>query len=73
MFYSNGFVIVFCPSTFSLSTQACKRGNSDIVQLMMESGADCNILSKHQNSAMHFAKQFNNILVYEQVRSRLEM
>ncbi|XP_066031924.1 M-phase phosphoprotein 8 [Chamaea fasciata] len=53
--------------------KACKRGNSDIVRLMIESGADCNILSKHQNTAMHFAKQCNNSLVYEQLRSHLEM
>uniref|UniRef100_A0A8C9LBZ3 M-phase phosphoprotein 8 n=1 Tax=Pavo cristatus TaxID=9049 RepID=A0A8C9LBZ3_PAVCR len=52
--------------------KACKRGNSDIVRLMIESGADCNILSKHQNSALHFAKQCNNVLVYEQLRSHLE-
>ncbi|XP_050189905.1 M-phase phosphoprotein 8 [Myiozetetes cayanensis] len=52
--------------------KACKRGNSDIVRLMIESGADCNILSKHHNNAMYFAKQCNNILVYEQLRSHLE-
>jgi len=39
---------------------------------MIESGADCNILSKHQNSALHFAKQCNNVLVYEQLKSHLE-
>ncbi|KAK2498077.1 hypothetical protein MC885_016952 [Smutsia gigantea] len=44
---------------------ACKRGNSDIVRLVIECGADCNILSKHQNSALHFAKQCNNVLVYD--------
>ncbi|OXB57130.1 hypothetical protein ASZ78_006992 [Callipepla squamata] len=59
-------------SPLLLLGQACKRGNSDIVRLMIESGADCNILSKHQNSALHFAKQCNNILVYEQLKSHLE-
>uniref|UniRef100_A0A8C9EW56 M-phase phosphoprotein 8 n=1 Tax=Pavo cristatus TaxID=9049 RepID=A0A8C9EW56_PAVCR len=58
--------------TSSAQSKACKRGNSDIVRLMIESGADCNILSKHQNSALHFAKQCNNVLVYEQLRSHLE-
>lgn len=73
MLSANGvFVIIVHPSIFSLSAQACKRGNSDIVRLMIESGADCNILSKHQNSALHFAKQCNNVLVYEQLKSHLE-
>ncbi|KAL8191010.1 UNVERIFIED_CONTAM: hypothetical protein K2H54_066661, partial [Gekko kuhli] len=51
--------------------KACKRGNYDIVRLMIESGADCNILSKHQSNALHFAKQCNNLLVYELLRSHL--
>ena len=53
-------------------TQACKRGNSDIVRLVIECGADCNILSKHQNSALHFAKQCNNVLVYDLLKNHLE-
>lgn len=53
-------------------TQACKRGNSDIVRLVIECGADCNILSKHQNSALHFAKQCNNVLVYDLLKHHLE-
>lgn len=53
--------------------KACKRGNSDIVRLVIECGADCNILSKHQNSALYFAKQCNNVLVYELLKSHLEM
>ncbi|XP_033053013.1 M-phase phosphoprotein 8 isoform X5 [Trachypithecus francoisi] len=52
--------------------KACKRGNSDIVRLVIECGADCNILSKHQNSALHFAKQSNNVLVYDLLKSHLE-
>lgn len=53
-------------------TQACKRGNSDIVRLVIERGADCNILSKHHNSAMHFAKQSDNVLVYDLLKSHLD-
>uniref|UniRef100_A0A673SVF3 M-phase phosphoprotein 8 n=1 Tax=Suricata suricatta TaxID=37032 RepID=A0A673SVF3_SURSU len=52
--------------------KACKRGNSDIVRLVIECGADCNILSKHQNSALHFAKQCNNVLVYDLLKNHLE-
>lgn len=52
--------------------QACKRGNSDIVRLVIERGADCNILSKHRNSAMHFAKQSDNVLVYDLLKSHLD-
>ncbi|XP_062983113.1 M-phase phosphoprotein 8 isoform X2 [Elgaria multicarinata webbii] len=52
--------------------KACKRGNYDIVRLMIESGADCNISSKHQSNALHFAKQCNNLLVYELLRSHLD-
>ncbi|KAL0585725.1 M-phase phosphoprotein 8, partial [Plecturocebus cupreus] len=55
-----------------LPHRACKRGNSDIVRLIIECGADCNILSKHQNSALHFAKQSNNVLVYDLLKSHLE-
>ncbi|XP_061484591.1 M-phase phosphoprotein 8 isoform X2 [Rhineura floridana] len=51
--------------------KACKRGNYDIVRLMIESGADCNISSKHQSNALHFAKQCNNLLVYELLTSHL--
>nr|XP_056714650.1 M-phase phosphoprotein 8 [Euleptes europaea] len=53
--------------------KACKRGNYDIVRLMIESGADCNISSKHQSNALHFAKQCNNLLVHELLRSHLAM
>lgn len=72
MICSHGGFIIVHPPIFSLSAQACKRGNLDIVRLMIESGADCNILSKHQNSALHFAKQCNNVLVYEQLKSHLD-
>ncbi|XP_060090812.1 M-phase phosphoprotein 8 isoform X2 [Heteronotia binoei] len=51
--------------------KACKRGNYDIVRLMIENGADCNISSKHQSNALHFAKQCNNLHVYEHLRSHL--
>ncbi|MEJ1280340.1 M-phase phosphoprotein 8 [Cricetulus griseus] len=57
---------------YNLDQEACKRGNSDIVRLVIECGADCNILSKHQNSALYFAKQCNNVLVYELLKSHLE-
>ncbi|XP_006006743.1 M-phase phosphoprotein 8 isoform X2 [Latimeria chalumnae] len=53
--------------------KACKRGNSDIVRLLLEYGADCNILSKHQNSALHYAKQSNNILVYDLLKNHIEV
>ncbi|KAJ6662366.1 hypothetical protein lerEdw1_012530 [Lerista edwardsae] len=52
--------------------KACKRGNYDIVRLMIESGADCSISSKHQNNALHFAKQCNNMLVYELLKNHLD-
>ncbi|XP_045149916.1 M-phase phosphoprotein 8 isoform X2 [Echinops telfairi] len=52
--------------------KACKRGNSDIVRLVIECGADCNILSKHQNNALYFAKQSNNVLVYDLLKNHLE-
>lgn len=52
--------------------KACKRGNFDVVRLMIEAGADCNTLSKHQNSALHFAKLSNNVLVYELLKTHLE-
>lgn len=42
------------------------------MRLVIERGADCNVLSKHQNSALHFAKQSNNVLVYDLLRSHLE-
>ncbi|XP_059820223.1 M-phase phosphoprotein 8 [Hypanus sabinus] len=52
--------------------KACKRGNSDIVRLLLEYGADCGILSKHQNSALYYAKQSNNILVYDLLKNHVE-
>ncbi|XP_067842196.1 M-phase phosphoprotein 8 [Heptranchias perlo] len=52
--------------------KACKRGNADIVRLLLEYGADCGILSKHQNSALHYAKQSNNILVYDLLKNHVE-
>ncbi|XP_030056144.1 M-phase phosphoprotein 8 isoform X2 [Microcaecilia unicolor] len=52
--------------------KACKRGNFDIVRLMVESGADCNISSKYQSSALHFAKQSNNVMVHELLKTHLD-
>ncbi|KAM8976483.1 M-phase phosphoprotein 8 [Pelodytes ibericus] len=52
--------------------KACKRGNSDIVRLLIEHGADCNVLSKHQSNALQFAKQSNNVLLFELLKSHLE-
>ncbi|KAK0144745.1 M-phase phosphoprotein 8 [Merluccius polli] len=31
--------------------KACKRGNADIVRLLLDYGGDCNILSRHKNTA----------------------
>ncbi|XP_029458358.1 M-phase phosphoprotein 8 isoform X2 [Rhinatrema bivittatum] len=52
--------------------KACKRGNFDIVRLMVESGADCSISSKYQSSALHFAKQSNNVMVHELLKTHLD-
>ncbi|XP_072261288.1 M-phase phosphoprotein 8 [Pyxicephalus adspersus] len=52
--------------------KACKRGNYDIVRLLIEQGADCNVLSKHQGNALQFAKQSNNMLLFELINSHLE-
>ncbi|XP_007903781.1 M-phase phosphoprotein 8 [Callorhinchus milii] len=52
--------------------KACKRGNADIVRLLLEYGADCGILSKHQNSALYYAKQSNNLLVYDLLKNHVE-
>ncbi|KAJ8350948.1 hypothetical protein SKAU_G00260780 [Synaphobranchus kaupii] len=53
--------------------KACKRGNADVVRLLLEHGADCNILSKHQNNALHFAKLSNNVIVYDHVKDHGNM
>lgn len=77
MFISSRFStlhIGFLVQGFSLlSRQACKRGNADVVRLLLEYGADCNILSKHKNTAMYFAKLSNNLLVYDLVKDHLSM
>uniref|UniRef100_UPI00398F11B5 M-phase phosphoprotein 8 isoform X2 n=1 Tax=Pristiophorus japonicus TaxID=55135 RepID=UPI00398F11B5 len=52
--------------------KACKRGNADIVRLLLENGANCGILSKHLNSALYYAKQSNNILVYDLLKNHVE-
>ncbi|KAM4701329.1 M-phase phosphoprotein 8 [Discoglossus pictus] len=52
--------------------KACKRGNYDIARLLIEYGSDCNILSKHQSSVLQFAKQSNNALLFELIKSHLE-
>ncbi|XP_041054842.1 M-phase phosphoprotein 8 [Carcharodon carcharias] len=52
--------------------KACKRGNADIVRLLLEYGADCGILSKHQNNALYYAKQSNNVLVYDLLKNHVE-
>lgn len=69
---AGAFVNVQQSSGETALMKACKRGNSDIVRLVIECGADCNILSKHQNSALHFAKQSNNVLVYDLLKNHLE-
>lgn len=55
------------------SLQACKRGNADIVRLLLEYGADCNILSKHKNTAMYFAKLSNNLMVCDLIKDHISM
>lgn len=62
-----------CSRVSSPPRQACKRGNADVVRLLLEYGADCNILSKHKNTAMYFAKLSNNLLVYDLVKDHLSM
>ncbi|KAM9319302.1 M-phase phosphoprotein 8 [Gastrophryne carolinensis] len=52
--------------------KACKKGNYDIARLLMEQGADCNVLSKHQGNALQFAKQSNNVLLYDLINGHLE-
>ncbi|OCT96117.1 M-phase phosphoprotein 8 [Xenopus laevis] len=52
--------------------KACKRGNSDMVRLLLEYGVDCNVLSKHQGNALQFAKQSNNVILYEMIKNHLE-
>lgn len=60
--------------TVSLSAlQACKRGNSEVVRLLLEYGADCNILSKHKNTAMYFAKLSNNLMVCDHIKDHVAM
>lgn len=44
-----------------------------MVRLLLEYGADCNILSKHKNTAMHFAKVSNNLLVYDLIEDHINM
>ena len=56
-----------------LSHQACKRGNADIVRLLLEYGADCNTLSKHKNTAMYFAKLGNNLMVCDLIKDHISM
>ena len=56
-----------------LSLQACKRGNADVVRLLLEYGADCNILSKHKNTAMYFAKLSNNLVVSDFIKDHISM
>lgn len=56
-----------------LLRQACKRGNADVVRLLLENGADCNILSKHKNTAMYFAKLSNNLIVCDLIKDHINM
>lgn len=44
-----------------------------MVRLLLEYGADCNILSKHKNTAMYFAKVSNNLLVYDLIKDHINM
>ncbi len=55
------------------SLQACKRGNADVVRLLLEYGADCNILSKHKNTAMYFAKLSNNLMVCDLIKDHISV
>lgn len=51
--------------------KACKKGNVDTVRLLIEHGADCNILTKHQSNALQFAKQSDNV-VFELLNGHLQ-
>lgn len=53
--------------------QACKRGNTEVVRLLLEYGADCNIMSKHKNTAMYFAKLSNNLMVCDLIKDHISM
>ncbi|MEQ2215232.1 M-phase phosphoprotein 8 [Xenoophorus captivus] len=55
----------------ALRKAACKRGNADIVRLLLEYGADCNILSKHKNTALYFANFSNNLMVCDLVKDHI--
>lgn len=52
--------------------KACKRGNADVVRLLLEYGADCNILSKHKNTALYYAKLSNNLMVYDLIKDHVQ-
>lgn len=64
-------LVLVTVSCFAL--QACKRGNADVVRLLLEYGADCNILSKHKNTAMYFAKLSNNLMVCDLIKDHISM
>ncbi|XP_046701078.1 M-phase phosphoprotein 8 isoform X1 [Silurus meridionalis] len=52
--------------------KACRRGNADVVRLLLEYGADCNILSKHKTTALYFAKLSNNMMVYDLIKDHIQ-
>lgn len=43
------------------------------MRLLLENGADCNILSKHKNTAMYFAKLSNNLIVCDLIKDHINM
>lgn len=42
------------------------------MRLLLEYGADCNILSKHKTTALHFAKLSNNMMVYDLIKDHIQ-
>lgn len=59
--------------SFSFHLQACKRGNADVVRLLLEYGADCNVVSKNKTAAMYFAKLGNNLMVCDLIKDHTAM
>lgn len=73
LYYLGFFYYINSNQTKSSLFQACKRGNTDIVRLLLEYGADCNIQSKHKNTALYFAKVSNNLVVFDLVKEHINV
>ncbi|KAK2840144.1 hypothetical protein Q5P01_013884 [Channa striata] len=59
--------------TALMKVRHARRGNAEVVRLLLEYGADCNILSKHKTTAMHFAKLSNNLMVCDLIKDHISM